>query len=321
MIRLQTPLCDLLGIEHPVMQGSPGPWSSPALTAAISSAGGLGSLGTALVAPDQVRVQVERVRSLTDQPFAVNHTLRPLSEEAYALTLELAPPVISVALGVRRDLVDRAHAIGSTFVQQVHTVEQAERAAEAGADAIIAQGAEAGGFGGMISTMALVPQVVDAVAPVPVLAAGGIADGRGLAAALVLGAQGVNIGTRFMAAAEAEIPDAYKEAIVSAGSEDAVKVGFAGAVFPPPSEGGFDVLPRALRTPFIDEGNADPAGVERDREQIASELADAVRGGRAHELVPFAGQTAGLIAGVEPAGEIVRSLVEGAEAALRSVGE
>ncbi|MFL5876702.1 MAG: NAD(P)H-dependent flavin oxidoreductase [Solirubrobacteraceae bacterium] len=176
MTGLRTPLCDLLGLEHPVMQGSPGPWSSPALTAAISQAGGLGSLGTALVAADQIRAQVERVRSLTDKPFAVNHTLRPLSEDAYALTLELAPPVISVALGVRKDLVDRAHASGSTFVEHLHTVEQAERADDAGADAIIAQGAEAGGFGGTVSTMALVPQVVDAVAPVPVRAAGGIAD-------------------------------------------------------------------------------------------------------------------------------------------------
>ena len=315
---LHTPLCDLLGIEHPVMQGSPGPWSSPALAAAISEAGGLGSLGTALVAPDQIRVQVDRVRALTDRPFAVNHTLRPLSEAAYALTLDLAPPVISLALGLRKELVDRAHAAGSRVVQQVHTAEQAERALAAGADAIIAQGGEAGGFGGTISTLALVPQVVDAVAPVPVLAAGGIADGRGLAAALVLGAQGVNIGTRFMAATEAEIPDAYKQAIVAAGSEDAVKVEFAASVFPPRPEDGFATLPRALRTPFIDRGNADPASVDADRERLGGELVDAVRAGSAHELVPFAGQTAGLIGAVRPAGEIVRSLVADAEAALRS---
>ena len=137
---LHTPLCDLLGIEHPVMQGSPGPWSSPALTAAISEAGGLGSLGTALLAPEQIRDQVERVRTLTERPFAVNHTLRPLSEEAYALTLALTPAVISLALGLRPELVKRAHAAGSRFVSQVHTPQQTERAAEAGADAIIAQG-------------------------------------------------------------------------------------------------------------------------------------------------------------------------------------
>jgi len=222
---------------------------------------------------------------------------------------------VELAGADRRDL--GAHAAGSRFVSQVHTPEQAERAAEAGADAIIAQGGEAGGFGGTISALALVPQVVDAVAPVPVLAAGGIADGCGLAAALVLGAQGVNIGTRFMAAAEAEIPDAFKAAIVAAGSEDAVKLEFAAAVFPPRPEDGFATEPRALRTPFVDRGNADPAAVEAERERLAGELVDAVRAGRGHELVPFAGQTAGLITSVQPAGAIVRGLVADAEPALR----
>src|SRR6185369_3595766 len=126
-----------------------------------------------------------------------------------------------------------AHAAGSRFVAQVHTPQQAERAAEAGADAIIAQGGEAGGFGGTISTLALVPQVVDAVAPVPVLAAGGIADGRGLAAALVLGAQGVNIGTRFLASVEAPIPDEWKQAILAVSSQDAIKAEFWPDIFPP----------------------------------------------------------------------------------------
>ena len=124
---LRTPLCDLLGIEHPVVQGSPGPWSSPALTAAISEAGGLGSLGTALVAPDEIRAQVERVRSLTDRPFAVNHTLRPLSEDAYALTLELAPPVISLALG----LLGRVHLLHDAAGADASSPRAARRAASA----------------------------------------------------------------------------------------------------------------------------------------------------------------------------------------------
>jgi hypothetical protein len=133
------------------------------------------------------------------------------------------------------------------------------RAAEAGADIVIAQGAEAGGFGGEVSTMALVPQVVDAIAPVPVLAAGGIADGRGLAAALALGAQGVNIGTRFLAAAETEIPDGYKDAILAAASQDAVRVAFSDSVFPPASgPDPYGTRPRALRTAFVDRYNARP---------------------------------------------------------------
>jgi enoyl-[acyl-carrier protein] reductase II len=124
--------------------------------------------------------------------------------------------VVSLALGAPGDLVDRAHAAGCLFVEQVTTVTQAREAAEAGVDVIVAQGGEGGGFSGSIGTLALVPQVVDAVAPIPVVAAGGITDGRGLAAAIALGAQGVNIGTRFLASVESRIPGGWKQAIVAA---------------------------------------------------------------------------------------------------------
>ena len=120
---------------------------------------------------------------------------------------------------------------------------------------IIAQGSEAGGFGGFVSTMALVPQVADAVAPTPVVAAGGIADGRGLAAAIVLGAQGINIGTRFLAATEAAVPESWQQRILAARSEDAVKVEFVDEAFPPGDEGSYPAQPRVLRTPFVDEWN------------------------------------------------------------------
>ena len=141
-------------------------------------------------------------------------------------------------------------------MQQVHTVGQAYRVAERGVDAIVAQGSEAGGFGGTVGAMALIPQVVDAVSPIPVVAAGGIADGRGLAAALLLGAKGVNIGTRFLASTEATVPDDWKQKILAADSEDAIKVEFADHVFPRPSrEGGYGTLPRVLRTPFVEEWN------------------------------------------------------------------
>jgi NAD(P)H-dependent flavin oxidoreductase YrpB (nitropropane dioxygenase family) len=220
---MQTDLTRLLGIDAPIVQGSFGPWTSVALSAAVSEAGGLGSIGTALVDPARVAAMIAEMRERTSRPFAVNHTWRPLSEEAFQVTLDARPAVISLALGGPGDLPARAHAAGVRFMARVHTVEQAVRAAEAGTDIVIAQGAEAGGFGGEVSTMALVPQVVDAVAPVPVLAAGGIADGRGLAAALALGAQGVNIGIRFLAAAEADIPDGYKAAIVAAASQDGAR--------------------------------------------------------------------------------------------------
>jgi nitronate monooxygenase/enoyl-[acyl-carrier protein] reductase II len=314
---MQTDLTKLLGIDAPIVQGAFGPWTSVALSAAVSEAGGLGSIGSSLVAPERVAEMIAEMRERTDRPFAVNHTWRPLSEEAFQVTLDARPAVISLALGGPGDLAARAHEAGVRFMVQVHTVEQAVRAAEAGADIVIAQGGEAGGFSGEVSTMALVPQVVDAVAPVPVLAAGGIADGRGLAAALVLGAQGVNIGTRFLAAAEAEVPDGYKEAILGAASQDAVKVAFSDLVFPP--AGGPDpyaTRPRAIATDFVERYNAEPP---EDGRAVGGELVRAVREGRAHDLVPFGGQTAGLIDRVLPVREIVDTMVREATERLAVV--
>jgi enoyl-[acyl-carrier protein] reductase II len=189
---LKTSLCETLGIEHPVIQGPMGgPWDvGPELVAAVSKAGGLGSVATSLRIAEQVRAEIRLVRELVDdRPFAVNLTRRPFDDEVFETTLGERPAVVSLALGTPADLVERAHAVGCVFVEQVTTVTQAREAAEAGVDVIIAQGGEGGGFSGSIGTLALVPQVVDVVAPIPVVAAGGISDGRGLAAALALGAR------------------------------------------------------------------------------------------------------------------------------------
>jgi nitronate monooxygenase/enoyl-[acyl-carrier protein] reductase II len=314
---MRTPLSDLLGVKHPVIQASLGPWNSVALTAAVSEAGGIGSVGTALMSPEQVVDQIRRTRELTDKPFIVNHTRRPLNEEAFALTLRERPKAISLALGEPRDLAERSHDAGCLFINQVHSVEQAVVAVEQGADAIIAQGEEAGGFGGGIGSMTLIPQVVDAVAPVPVAAAGGIVDGRGLAAALLLGAAGVNIGTRFLAAEETEIAEEWKRRIVEARSEDTVRALFAEQVFPPVGPGGYEgKTPRVLRTEWVDRYNADPQAVAAERERLSAELVKAVKEGRGHEFVPFTGQTAGMIDSVQPAGAIVVQMVAEAEELL-----
>jgi enoyl-[acyl-carrier protein] reductase II len=165
--------------------------------------------------------------------------------------------------------------------------------------------------------MALIPQVVDAVAPVPVAAAGGIVDGRGLAAALLLGAAGVNIGTRFLAAEETEIPEEWKRRILEARSEDTVRAVFAEQVFPPVGPGGYEgKTPRVLRTDWIERYNADPETVVAERERLSAELVKAVKEGRGHELVPFTGQTVGMIDSVESAGEIVVQMVVQAEELL-----
>jgi enoyl-[acyl-carrier protein] reductase II len=313
---VRTALTDRLGLEVPIIQASLGPWSSVRLAAAVCDAGALGTLGTALKTGDQVRDDIRRLRSLTDRPFAVNHTMRPFSEEAWAATLEERPPVVSFAFGDPRRLVKQAHDAGCLFVHQVHTVEQARTAVGAGVDVLIAQGTEAGGFGGVVAALPLVPQVVDVAAAVPVGAAGGIADGRGLAAALVLGAAGVNIGTRFLATEEAEVPDAWKSALVAAASEDAVKATFAPALLPPPSPGGYDgVAPRVLRTPFVDRWSNAP---DAPGEAESRELVEAIRSGHGHEYLPFSGQTAGMIGDIPPVAELVGRLVADAEVVLRA---
>jgi nitronate monooxygenase/enoyl-[acyl-carrier protein] reductase II len=315
---VRTPLCELLGIEFPIVQAPFGPWTSAGLVAAVSNAGGLGSLGAAGRSAGEVLREVERIRELTARPFAVNHITRGFDEEAFAATLEAAPAVVSFALGDPGELVGRAHAVGSLFVQQVTTVEQACRSAERGVDVIIAQGSEAGGFGGAVAGLALVPQVVDAVSPIPVVAAGGIADGRGLAAALVLGAQGINVGTRFLACSEAErVSDEWKRRIVAAESEEAVKVEFWNEVFVLP-EGSWESTPRALRTAFVDEWSRPGGSAAREAERIAGEVERAFEQGRLHELAPFSGQTVGLIREVLSVAEIVRSIVSDAERALRA---
>jgi nitronate monooxygenase/enoyl-[acyl-carrier protein] reductase II len=318
---LRTPVCAVLGIEVPIVQGPlGGPWrQGMELAAAVSNAGALGSVPTALRGPEQVRDDVARLRDLTDRPFAVNMTRRPFDSEVFDAVLALSPPVFSFALGEPGDLAARVHDAGAVFIQQVTTVEQALRAAEAGVDVISAQGTESGGFSGHVSTLALVPQVVDAVRPLPVLASGGIADGRGLAAALVLGAQGVNLGTRFLASAECAIPAGWKSDIVSAASQDAVKVQFAEYVLPGPSEGGYETTPRSLRTRFVEEWNGRPETAAASAEALRNQVMTAMRDGTAHELIPLTGQSAGLVHDVAPASDLVRRLVGEAEAAMRGL--
>ena len=318
---LQTPLCSLLDIKVPIVQGAlGGPWPpSVRLAAAVSEAGALGSLPTALRSAGQVREDIAALRRLTNRPFAVNHTMKPFVEDVFAEIVRAAPPVVSFALGFSTDLVKRAHDAGSLFVQQVHSAAQAAEAANGGVDVIIAQGGEAGGFGGAPSTVVLVPQVVDAVAPLPVLAAGGIADGRALAAALALGAQGANVGTRFIASEEAELSDGYKACVLAARSDQTLRANFINDLVPPSSQGAYPAAPRVVRNAFIEEWQGRDDEFQAMRDKIADRMRRAMRDGTVHKLMVITGEVAGSIDEILPAGDIVRRMATDAEDVLRGL--
>jgi enoyl-[acyl-carrier protein] reductase II len=313
---LRTPVCDVLGIEVPVVLASFGPWEQVELAAAVCNAGGLGTVGTAVRDVDDLRAQWRRLRELTDRPFAINHTGRPFDPDVFDAILEERPAVVSFHMGISADLVARAHEAGSLWLQQVGDLATAEAALACGADVLVAQGWEAGGNAGWVSTLVLVPQVVDAAGGVPVLAAGGIADGRGIAAALALGAQGVMLGTRFLASVELGIDAAWKERIVAADANDAVKVENAERVVPPITldlPPGRPPAPRALRTALTDRLADEPASV--DPAEVVPAFVAEVRANRGHELLPFAGQSAALVHDVAPAAAILERLLREVDAA------
>ena len=313
---LRTSLCDLLGIEVPIILAPMGSASSAEFAAAVSNEGGLGGIGSLFRTTAAIKRDIDVVKTLTNRHYAINHIPPMLDEEAFHHTLAARPAVVSFALGDPGDLVRRAHDAGSLVMVQVTTVAQAFEAAERRADVIIAQGGEAGGYGGGVSTMTLVPQVVDAVSPIPVVAAGGIFDGRGIAAALMLGAVGVNLGTRFLASDEAPVSEIWKKAITAARSEDTVKADVLNDITPLPGTGGYRTVLRSLRTPFLDEWNAKREEARRDRDRLREHFLSTRRAGRQHETLLTAGQTAGGISDILPVAVIMRQLITEAETAL-----
>ena len=314
---LRTSLCDLLGIDVPIILAGMGAGATSAeFAAAVSNQGGLGSVGSLFRTTDAVKQDIDRLPTLTNRNFAVNHIPQTLDADAFRHTLQARPAVISFALDDPGDLIRQAHDVGSLVMVQVTTVGQAIQAAERGVDVIIAQGGEAGGYGGSISTMALVPQVVDAVSPIPVVAAGGIYDGRGIAAAFMLGAVGVNIGTRFLASKEAPIDDDWKQAIIEAHSEDAVKAEVINDIIPVPGTVGYGTVGRTLRTPFLDEWGRKRDEARSNGERLWAEITERVRQGKRRETLVWAGQTAGGVREILTVAEIMRQLIEETEATL-----
>ena len=294
-----------------------GPWDQVALAAAVCEAGALGSVGTAVRSVEQLELQWQQLREHTNQPFAINHTGRPFNAEAFEATLRFGPAAISFHMGLPAELIAAAHDHGIRWMQTVGDVDAAKVAIDAGADVLVAQGTEAGGNAGWVSTMVLVPAVVDVAGTVPVVAAGGIGDGRGIAAAFALGAQGVSLGTRFLASTEMVIDRAWKDRIVVAGALDAVKVPHSERVMPPFTlpQIGVPFAPRALRTELIDNLEADPDSV--DPGEVGPQLLAAVRAGGGHDLLPFAGQSVALIHDIAPAAQLIARLIDETTAALR----
>jgi enoyl-[acyl-carrier protein] reductase II len=220
-MNLRTPICDLFGIEVPIFLAGMGGVAYAQVCAAVSEAGGFGTLGMAGASPEAIREQMREVRRRTDKPFGVD-LLAALPEHMLAamdVIIGEGASAFIAGLGVPEPVIDRCHAAGLKVMSLCGKVSHAMHAARAGCDVVVAQGTEAGGHTGQIAGLALIPQVVDAV-DVPVLAAGGLVDGRGLAAALALGAQGVWMGTRFIASHEARAAEPYKKRISEARAED-----------------------------------------------------------------------------------------------------
>ncbi len=316
LVPMRTRLTEMLGIEHPVMLAGMGGVSYYRLVAAVSESGGIGTLGAATMPSDEMVAEMEQVRALTDKPFGVDLLAAMpdrMVEDAKRIVKGGASLFVA-GLGVPRDVIKILHDGNALVASMCGKVRHAIAAVEAGCDFVIAQGTEAGGHTGTVATMPLVPQIVDAVeGRVPVVAAGGIFDGRGLAAALSLGADGVWLGTRFIATPEARTVPGYKDALLRT-MEDGTVIsrGFTGKTL------------RAVRNEWTQYIEEHPEELRPFPEQMGRAVAARALhlGGdenadvdEAKECYP-AGQGVGAIHQLEPAGDIVRRIVAEAEAAL-----
>jgi NAD(P)H-dependent flavin oxidoreductase YrpB (nitropropane dioxygenase family) len=328
---MKTVLCSRLGIELPIIQAPMGGAVGPLLAAAVSNAGGLGMLVPWRAGIDTVRRLIRETRALTARPFGVNLNLEFPQEERLAACLEENVPVISFFWRDPSSLVRRAREAGATVLHTVGSAEDAKRAVDCGVDIVVAQGWEAGGhIRGTVATMPLVPAVVDAVSPVPVVAAGGIADGRGLAAVLALGASGAWIGTRFLASQEAAIHPRYRERLMQASENDTVFL-----------ENLFDIRwpnapHRVLRNKTVEAweaaGRPPPGKRPGEGETIATSRSvgpviryqsytpGADADGDIDALALWAGQSVGLVSKVQSAGTIVREIADEATSILQRLG-
>lgn len=307
---MNTKITELLGIKYPVLQGGMAWIAECTLASAVSEAGGLGIIAGGSAPIDYLRDQIRKTKELTSKPFGVNIMLMsPNAEDLAQLVIDEKVPVVTTGAGSPGKFIDGWKNAGVKTIPVVPSVALAKRMVRAGADAIIAEGTESGGHIGENTTMCLVPQVVDAV-DVPVIAAGGIADGRGIAASFMLGAQGVQIGTRFLAAEECQIHSTYKELVVKAKDTDSIVTG---------RSTGHPC--RNVKTKFakkLASGEMNGSITPDEFEELTlGSLRKAVQDGNLDEGSFLCGAIAGMVNEVKPCSEIIEEMISQAKALLK----
>lgn len=306
---MKTRITDLLGIEYPVIQGGMAWVAEYHLAAAVSEAGGLGIIGAASAPAEVVREQVRKVKELTDKPFGVNVMLmNPNAPEVAQVVIEEKVPVVTTGAGNPGKFITQWKEAGVKVIPVVASVAMAKMMVRAGADAVVAEGTESGGHIGSATTMTLVPQVVDAV-DVPVIAAGGIADGRGMAAAMMLGAEAVQMGTRFVVAKESIVHANYKERIIKAKDIDSEVTGRS-------TGHPIRVLRNQMAREYL-EMEKNGASLEELEVLTLGSLRKAVMDGDVKNGSLMAGQIAGLIKEEASCKEIITEIVSQAEKLLK----
>ncbi len=299
---INTSICRLLEIKYPILQGGMAWVATAELAAAVSNAGGLGIIGAGNAPGSYVQSEIRKVKGLTDKPFGVNiMLLSPFVDEVADIVCREGIPVITTGAGNPGKYMARFKEAGIKVIPVVSAVSLAKKMEKEGADAVIAEGTEAGGHIGELTTMVLVPQVIDAVG-IPVIAAGGIADGRGFASALALGAQGVQMGTAFVCASECIVHDNYKQAIMKAGDRATVVTGRT-------TGHPVRILKNKLSREFekLEKANADPEEYEK---LGVGRLRAAVVDGDADYGSVMAGQISGLVKESKPAKDIIEAIVD-----------
>lgn len=318
-MNLKTPLCDKLGVEYPIMLAGMGGVSYAELVAAVSNAGGFGTLGAVSLSIKQLRDEMRKIKDLTDKPFGVD-LLTPIPgalPQAVDVIIKEGAKAFVAGLGVPTEIIRDLKEAGVLVIQVCGTSHHALKGEEAGVDIVIGQGTEGGGHTGLVATMVLVPQMVETVS-IPVVAAGGIADGRGLAAALALGAQGVWIGTRFIATKEANAAPDYKQAIVDASENDTVVTrSYSGKPM------------RVIKNEWTNQWESRPQEIQKFPEQIMISSNRGVMKPLFGDLssynrlfdVTAAGQCVGAIRDIPHASEVVKNIMSEAKQTIRRLAD